>query len=218
MGKVGKTLGQVAGVVAPVLTGGAAAALSPWLYGAAGLSALGGANDAANSAQAAQGAESDALNQAVALAKQLAATDFTQPILDAGKGAIQTFEQNAGGVPNIQALAKGLLGDNISNAMNASARMRSGNLASAIAGLTGAGSQYNLIGQQAGASAQSQLSGVGSLLSEIPNILGGRKTNVATGVGSSGDAKDDAKGAVGAIPSGPPVMTDTWWAPGGTAT
>ena len=165
------------------------------------------ANQVSQQNQQAQNTElqqqDEALKNAMALANQLSSENYTQAISDAGKGAINSFENDAGGVPNIGALVKSLFGDNIANAMSAAARQRSGNLSSAMSGIEGisrerlgAGAQYGgnarYAGEQASNAYNAENAAYGQAGSQAVSAFtgmssfGGGNTKTATGLGSSG--------------------------------
>ena len=186
MGDVVKTIGEVAGVVAPVLTGGAAAALDPILYGTAAAGQLIGANDAQNAQKAQQQQRNASLGQAQDLARQLAQGPNLQALIDAERSGVNTLQSTMGGVANPGALIMSLFGKNIENALGAALGQRSGDLQAAMNGVLATGQQYSQGAQQAGSAAGGLAAGLGPIIagygaSRQKNNPGG----VVTGPGST---------------------------------
>jgi hypothetical protein len=117
MGNIVKDVLTVGSVVAAPFTAGTSLAWLPSALGAG--AALTGMFATNNQYGAETSNQSGELQQENSIANILKneGLDF-QPLLDAQKGGIQTFQQQAGGVPNIGAMTQSLFGDSISKALD----------------------------------------------------------------------------------------------------
>lgn len=158
----------------------------------AGLSMLGGMdsqNQANGAAMNAQGAQGNALAGASGIAGQLAGPPDYSGIVKAEQSGINSLKAGVGGVANPNAVVGQMGGDNIGRAIEGANANHASNLGEAARIEQGNATQYNQIGTQAGAAAQSQgnpfslfsnalqgaggLSGLGGLLGHSGGSTGG---------------------------------------------
>jgi hypothetical protein len=177
----------------------------PWQPFAMGASALLGGlsgssaqQKASGAAGAAQGSQGNALQGASNIAGQLAGPPDYSGTINAERSGIETLKANQGGIANPGAVMKDLAGNNITNAIAGDNAGKTQRLEGAAGILQGNATQYNQIGQQAGAAAQAMgnpfqsllnttqgggLNGIGSTIGGIVNPAGrnGIDTSPATG-------------------------------------
>jgi hypothetical protein len=125
----------------------------------AGLSMLGGMdsqNQANGAAMNAQGAQGNALAGASGIAGQLAGPPDYSGIVKAEQSGINSLKAGVGGVANPNAVVGQMGGDNIGRAIEGANANHASNLGEAARIEQGNAAQYNQIGTQAGAAAQSQ--------------------------------------------------------------
>ena len=178
-----------------------------------GMQQQGGANSAAMNAQ---GAQTGALAGASGIAGQLAGPPDYSGIVKAEQSGVNSLKAGVGGVANPNAVVGQMQGNNIGNAISGANQNQDARLQAAAGIEQGNASQYNTIGQQAGAAAQAQgnpfslfsnaLSGAGGLGGILGGSLGGGGMQT-----TSSDPVASTSGAPGPLNAG--ILN-----PGATAT
>ncbi len=153
----------------------------------AGLSLLGGLdsqNQANSAAMNAQGGQTGALAGASGIASQLAGPPDYSGIVKAEQSGINSLKAGVGGVANPNAVVGQMAGNNIGQAIEGANAGQAQRQESAAGILQGNATQYNQIGQQAGAAAQAQ----GNPFSLFSNALqgGGGIGGLLGGLGGGG--------------------------------